>query len=80
MALSKIVEQVVSFGKNTTEKEVSGEASDDGVLKVYLRQSLSDSCSARNRTACDILLRLLRYQRPVSRFSVESYTDLREKK
>lgn len=49
------------------------------VLKARLRQSLLDTYTSRKRTARNVLLQLLRYERLVSRFSVSTDVELTEK-
>lgn len=66
--------------KKIDEKGGLGEVSNNSVLKADLRQFLSYGCSARKGTAWDVLFRLFKYQRIVSRFSVASDMDLRKMK
>lgn len=72
-------ENAAGFEKEATNAGVFGEFCNSGVLKVRLRKSLSDTHSARDTTARYVLFLLLGYQRLVSKFSVSSDMDLREK-
>lgn len=64
-------EWVASFGKDTTKEEALGGVSDNGTLgtlKALFRKLLSNTCSARKKTARDVFIHLCVYQNLVSGF------------
>lgn len=77
---SEGAEWTTSFKKEATKEEVMIEVSKNGVSKALLRQSLSDICCAKNRTAQNVLFQQLKYQRVIRRFSVTSNMHLTEKR
>lgn len=74
------MEWAATFEKKARKDDCLKEVSNNIVLKVRLRHSLSDSCSARTITAQELFFQLLGYQRLVSKFIVAREMDLKEKK
>lgn len=54
------------FGKDETKGKFFTKLSDNGVLKAFLSQSLSDTCSAMNLKGHEMLFQLLEHQKLLS--------------
>lgn len=63
-------EYTESFEKAQTEEKVLRNVSNDGALKMSIRQSLSGTCNTRTRTARNVLFQLVGQRRQVSGLSL----------
>lgn len=77
---SESVEWTVSLKTVATIEKILIRVFNKVVLKTYLRQTLWSTCSVMRGAARDVLSQLPVCERLLSRYSVASNMDLREKK
>lgn len=66
------------FWKNGTKGKILRAISNNGVLKVHPKHSVSDTWSTRERTPRDLFFQLLAYWKLISRFCAIRNIDLRK--